>query len=70
MHFPTNRVKGLRARFNLTQGNIAEKVGGTRQTIGSLEKGSYTPSLLLALNIAGVFEMPIERIFSEEEMKK
>ncbi|XKI13033.1 hypothetical protein GGGNBK_15370 [Sporosarcina sp. ANT_H38] len=54
----------------MTQGNIAEKVGGTRQTIGSLEKGSYTPSLLLALNIAGVFEMPIERIFSEEEMKK
>ncbi len=63
----TNRVKELRARFNLTQGDLAGKVGVTRQTIVSLEKGSYTPSLLLAMNIAEVFEMPIERIFSKEE---
>ncbi len=63
----TNRVKELRARFNLTQGDLAEKVGVTRQTIVSLEKGSYTPSLLLAMNISEVFEMPIERIFSKEE---
>lgn len=65
-----NRVKELRARFNLTQGDLAEKVGVTRQTIVSLEKGSYTPSLLLAMNIAEVFEMPIEAIFSKEEKKK
>ena len=44
-----NRVKELRARFNLTQGELAERVGVTRQTIVSLEKGSYTPSLLLAM---------------------
>lgn len=65
----TNRVKELRARFNMTQGELAEKVGVTRQTIVSLEKGSYTPSLLLAMNIAEVFEMPIEGIFSKEEKK-
>ena len=67
IHLLTNHVKELRARFNLTQGDLAEKVGVTRQTIVSLEKGSYTPSLLLAMNIAEVFEMPIERIFSKEE---
>nr|WP_218627894.1 helix-turn-helix transcriptional regulator [Sporosarcina sp. E16_8] len=66
----TNRVKELRARFNLTQSGLAENVGVTRQTIVSLEKGSYTPSLLLAMNIAEVFDMPIERIFSKEEKKK
>ncbi len=63
----TNRVKELRARFNLTQGDLALRVGVTRQTIISLEKGSCTPSLLLAMNIAEVFDMPIERIFLKEE---
>ena len=62
-----NRVKELRARFGLTQGDLAEQVGVTRQTIVSLEKGSYTPSLLLAMNIAEVFEMRIEEVFSKEE---
>ena len=61
-----NKVKELRARFSLTQGELAERVGVTRQTIVALEKGSYTPSLLLALNIAEEFEMPIEEIFSKE----
>lgn len=62
-----NRVKELRARFNLTQGELAERVGVTRQTIVSLEKGSYIPSLLLAMNIAEVFEMSIEEIFSKDK---
>ena len=64
-----NRVKELRARFNLTQGDLADKTGVTRQTIVSLEKGSYTPSLLLAMNIAEVFKEPIEQIFYKEENK-
>lgn len=64
-----NHVKELRARFNLTQEGLAKQVGVTRQTIVSLEKGSYTPSLLLAMNIAEVFGMPIEDIFSKEENK-
>jgi putative transcriptional regulator len=62
-----NRVKEFRARFDLTQGQLAEKIGVTRQTIVSLEKGSYIPSLLLAMNIAEVFNEPIEVIFSKKE---
>ncbi|RHB49422.1 helix-turn-helix transcriptional regulator [Exiguobacterium sp. AM39-5BH] len=62
-----NRVKELRARHQLTQGDLATKVGVTRQTIISLEKGSYTPSLLLAMQIARVFEEPVESIFTIEE---
>lgn len=58
-----NRVKELRAKHNLTQGVLAESVNVTRQTIVSLEKGSYTPSLLLAMNIAHIFNLPIEEIF-------
>ncbi|MGD6965617.1 helix-turn-helix transcriptional regulator [Rossellomorea vietnamensis] len=65
-----NRVKEFRARFDLTQGQLAEKIGVTRQTIVSLEKGSYIPSLLLAMNIAEVFNEPIEEIFSKEEEEK
>lgn len=62
-----NRVKELRARFDYTQGELADLVGVTRQTIVALEKGSYTPSLLLAMNLAEVFKMSIEEIFSKEE---
>lgn len=64
-----NRVKEFRAKYNLTQGKLAEKVGVTRQTIVSLEKGSYIPSLLLAMNIAEVFNEPIEEIFTKKEEK-
>ena len=62
-----NRVRELRARADLTQGELAEQVGVTRQTIVALEKGSYTPSLLLAMNIAEVFELSIEEMFYKEE---
>ena len=65
-----NRVRELRARFDLTQGELAKRVGVTRQTIVSLEKGSYTPSLLLAMNIAEEFELPIEEVFSKKEEQK
>lgn len=64
----TNQVRELRARYHLTQGELAKRVGVTRQTIVALEKGSYTPSLLLAMNIAEEFELPIEKIFSKEEI--
>ena len=65
-----NRVKELRAKYQLTQGDLAAKVGVTRQTIISLEKGSYIPSLLLAMHLATVFDEPVESIFTlqpEEE---
>ncbi|MDW0118630.1 helix-turn-helix transcriptional regulator [Sporosarcina thermotolerans] len=64
-----NRIKELRARSNLTQKDLSEKVGVTRQTIISLEKGTYVPSLLLAMNVADVFEEPIENVFFKEDGK-
>ncbi|WP_432360735.1 helix-turn-helix transcriptional regulator [Sporosarcina sp. UB5] len=64
-----NRIKELRARSNLTQKDLSEKVGVTRQTIISLEKGTYVPSLLLAMNVAEVFEEPIENVFFKEDGK-
>ncbi|MFS0862996.1 helix-turn-helix transcriptional regulator [Fredinandcohnia sp. 179-A 10B2 NHS] len=64
-----NRVKELRAKHNFTQGALAEMVNVTRQTIVALEKGSYIPSLLLAMNIARTFQLPVEEIFYLEDEK-
>lgn len=65
----TNRVKELRAKHRYTQHDLAHAVDVTRQTIVALEKGSYIPSLLLAMNIARTFQLPIEEIFFMEEEK-
>ncbi len=64
-----NRVKELRARFELTQQDLAKKMNVTRQTIIAIEKKRYNPSLELAFKLARVFECKIEDIFiqSEEE---
>ncbi|QIB68895.1 helix-turn-helix transcriptional regulator [Aminipila butyrica] len=64
----SNIVKDLRTERDLSQGKLAELVGVTRQTIISLEKGSYIPSLLLAMKISEVLEAPIEEIFKKESM--
>ncbi|MCK4492203.1 MAG: helix-turn-helix transcriptional regulator [Candidatus Altiarchaeales archaeon] len=64
------RIKELRARHNLTQEELAKKVGVRRETIVFLEKGKYNPSLRLAYNIAKVLETKIDEIFlfdDEEE---
>lgn len=58
-----NRIKELRARFNLTQLELAQKVGVRRETIVFLEKGKYNPSLKLAYDISKVFECTIEEVF-------
>lgn len=58
-----NSVYTLRTTKGLTQEELAEKVGVTRQTVIAIEKGHYTPSVLLALNIAAVFRVPVENIF-------
>ncbi len=58
-----NRIKELRARFNLTQLELAQKVGVRRETIVFLEKGKYNPSLKLAHDISKVFESAIEEVF-------
>ena len=57
------RIKELRARFNLTQEQLAQKVGVRRETIVFLEKGEYNPSLKLAAKVARVLNSTIEEIF-------
>ncbi len=64
-----NRVKELRSYKGLTQGKLAETVGVTRQTIISLEKGSYVPSLLLAMRLSEKLSVPIEEIFYKEDVQ-
>ena len=59
----TNRIRELRARDNLTQMELARKVGVRRETIVFLEKGKYNPSLKLAYDIARVFNLSIEEVF-------
>ncbi|MGF2616205.1 helix-turn-helix transcriptional regulator [Rossellomorea vietnamensis] len=61
-----NSVRELRARFRLTQQDLADSIGVTRQTIGLIEKGDYAPSITLALKIAHVFDVPVEEIFRLE----
>jgi len=58
-----NRIKELRARQDLSQLALAQKVGVRRETIVFLEKGKYNPSLRLAHDIAKFFGQPIEEVF-------
>lgn len=64
-----NNVKELRLEKNISQENLAILVGVTRQTIISLEKGSYIPSLLLAMRLSEVLETPIEKMFRKETIE-
>jgi putative transcriptional regulator len=57
------RIKEFRARYDLTQEELANKVGVRRETIVFLEKGKYNPSLKLAYKIARIFETSIEELF-------
>lgn len=60
----SNRVRERRAAGDgLTQQQLAEAVGVSRQTIIAIEQGRYSPSLEVALKIAGAFNKPIERVF-------
>ena len=58
-----NRLRQLRQEYDLTQEDLAARVGVSRQTIISLEKGRYNPSLLLAYKLARVFNLTIEEVF-------
>ncbi|WP_437125360.1 helix-turn-helix transcriptional regulator [Flavobacterium enshiense] len=61
-----NNIKVQRAIFNLTQAELAEKIGVSRQTINAIEAGKYVPSTVLALKIAKLFEKPVNDIFELE----
>ncbi len=63
-----NRIKEYRAKYDMKQEDLAKLVGVRRETIGNLEKGRYNPSLVLAWNIAKVFNVSIEDIFTVEEL--
>ncbi len=64
-----NRLKVARAEKNLSQEQLALRVGVTRQTISSIETGLYNPSALLALLLARCLEKRVEDLFSLEEEK-
>ena len=65
-----NRIKELRAERGWTQQELADAVGVSRQSINSIERERYEPSLSLALAFARVFGRPTDDIFKLEEKKK
>jgi putative transcriptional regulator len=65
-----NRIKEFRAKRSLTQEELAKKVNVRRETIVFLEKNKYNPSLKLAFDLAQVFKVKIEDIFSFEDEQK
>jgi len=65
-----NRIKDLRTVYDLTQDELAERLEVSRQTIISLEKGRYNPSIMLAYKIAKVFNCQIEDVFIFEGEEK
>ncbi|HXI97418.1 MAG TPA: helix-turn-helix transcriptional regulator [Gemmatimonadaceae bacterium] len=64
-----NRVKELRSSLGWTQQQLADAVGVSRQSINSIERDRYVPSLMLALTFARVFGCPLDQIFSLEDKK-
>lgn len=65
-----NRLEELRRKIGVKQEELADALGVSRQTICSLEKGRYNPSIELAFKVAKYFEMTIEDIFIYEEEGK
>lgn len=64
-----NRLAVLRAERGWSRQDLADAVGVNPQTIGYLERGDYNPSLVLALQIAGRFGLPVEAVFSLEPFR-
>jgi len=61
-----NRVRELRTARDWSQGELAERLGVSRQTVNAIETGKYDPSLPLAFSIARLFAMKIESIFDPD----
>lgn len=62
-----NNIKVQRAILNLTQQDLADKIGVSRQTINALEAGKYVPSTVLALKLSQLFGKSVNEIFDLEE---
>ncbi|MFF2549817.1 helix-turn-helix transcriptional regulator [Nocardia sp. NPDC058058] len=68
----TNSIRALRfSNGEMTQGELADRIGVTRQTVNAIEQGKYSPSLELAFQIARVFRAPLDDVFDypEEESR-
>ncbi len=63
------RIKELRAKYDLTQENLAKKVGVRRETIVFLERGKYNPSLTLAHDVARVLKTTVDELFIFDNKK-
>ncbi|WP_224746542.1 helix-turn-helix transcriptional regulator [Mucilaginibacter rigui] len=63
-----NTLRVERAIKNITQAELAEAIGVSRQTINTIESNKYVPSTVLALKIARVFNKPVEAIFELEDV--
>ncbi len=59
-----NEVNSYRVKKGMTQEELAEKIGVTRQTIIAIEKGNYTPSVSLALKLSETFSVSVEKLFN------
>ena len=58
-----NRIRVARAEVRMTQQQLAEAIGVSRQTINAIESGKFVPSTVLALKMAQIFEKPVEELF-------
>ena len=58
-----NRIRVARAEVRMTQQQLADAIGVSRQTINAIESGRFVPSTVLALKMANVFEKPVEEMF-------
>lgn len=67
-HMVTNQVRKYRTAIGITQDDLANLVNATRQTIISIEKGNYVPSVLLALKIAKALNKKVEEVFAYEKV--
>ena len=63
----SNRLKVLRAERDWTQAELADRVGVSRKTINTIERGVFVPSTVLALRLARIFDVPVEEIFALPE---
>lgn len=61
-----NRIKIERAILDITQAELAVRLGVSRQTVNAMEAGKYVPSTVLALKLAAVFKKPVEELFALE----
>lgn len=62
-----NKLKVERAKMDMTQQDLADKIGVSRQTINSIESQKYVPSTVLALKLSALFNTPVNEIFTLED---